>query len=82
RQLAEKFPDYIKGKSFFIRGTTPLKERYIGNAKMFDEIEKRDFYKMFDKNVHFRDITNPFYEDDKNWPLVSQMQYIDINTWL
>lgn len=82
RQLAETFPDHLKGKSFLIRGTTPLNERYIGNAKMFTEGEKRDFYKTFDENIHFRDITNKLYEHAKDWPFVSQMQYIDINTWL
>ena len=34
-------PEGMKGKSFIERGTTPMEERYIGNAKMFSEAEKQ-----------------------------------------
>jgi len=36
-QLAQGFPKDMKGKSFLIRGTTPLAERYFGNSKIFEE---------------------------------------------
>ena len=35
--FARLMPDGMKGKSFIERGTTPLEERYIGNAKMYVE---------------------------------------------
>ena len=35
-------PEGMKGKSFIERGVTPMEERYIGNAKMFTEEEKRE----------------------------------------
>ena len=38
-------PEGMKGKSFIERGTTPIEERYIGNAKMYTEAEKRAFLK-------------------------------------
>ena len=38
-------PEGVKGKSFLERGTTPLSERYIGNAKMFEEDEKQKLLK-------------------------------------
>ena len=39
-------PDGMRGKSFIERGVTPMEERYIGNAKMFSEEEKRDLLKV------------------------------------
>src|SRR5699024_4385492 len=40
-QLAQIIPEGIKGKSYLERGTIPLEDRYIGNAKIFenDELE-------------------------------------------
>ena len=39
--LSKLMPEGMKGKSFIERGTTPMEERYIGNAKMFSEAEKQ-----------------------------------------
>ena len=33
--LPSIMPEGMKGKSFIERGTTPMEERYIGNAKMY-----------------------------------------------
>lgn len=41
--LARIMPEGMRGKSFLERGTTPMEERYIGNAKMFTE-KKNKFY--------------------------------------
>lgn len=38
--IAKSLPDNFKGKSFILRGTTPLKKRYCGNANIFNEEEK------------------------------------------
>lgn len=35
--VASAMPEGMKGKSFLMRGCTPLEERYIGNAKIFEE---------------------------------------------
>ncbi|WP_252234314.1 asparagine synthase-related protein, partial [Clostridium sp. CMCC3676] len=32
--VARIMPEGMRGKSFLERGTTPMEERYIGNAKM------------------------------------------------
>jgi asparagine synthase (glutamine-hydrolysing) len=41
--IANMMPEGMKGKSFIERGVTPMEERYIGNAKMFTEEEKKRF---------------------------------------
>ena len=36
RGVASTIPDTVKGKSFIMRGTTPLEKRYAGNANMIN----------------------------------------------
>lgn len=82
QQLAVIFPEGMKGKSFLERGTTPLKERYIGNAKMFEEEEKRRILKEYDENKPYQLVTEDLYRNVAKEHDVHKMQYIDINTWL
>lgn len=82
KKLAHALPDGMKGKSFLLRGCTPLEERYIGNAKMFEQEEKAQFLRHFDVEKDYLHITKPFYEEAKEYDAVTKMQYIDIHTWL
>lgn len=82
RTFARKLPEGLKGKSFLLRGSTPLEDRYIGNAKMFSEEDKRLIFRKFDENVHFTQVTKPFYENSRDYNEMNKMQYIDIHTWL
>ena len=82
RKVATVLPEGVKGKSFLERGTTPMRERYIGNAKMFEEAEKSTFLKTYQDAWHYQNITNPLYDVVEGQPLVNQMQYIDIHTWM
>ncbi|MBO8156698.1 MAG: asparagine synthase (glutamine-hydrolyzing) [Bacillaceae bacterium] len=82
KRVAHVLPEGVKGKSFLERGTTPLHERYIGNAKMFEEHEKANLLKHYDANVTYQDLTSPLYRQVQGEDPVSQMQYIDIHTWL
>lgn len=80
--LAEKLPEDVKGRSYLLRGSTPLEQRYIGNAFMFDEKEKPFVYKPFNQDIHFKDVTAPIYKNAENYYEVEKMQYIDIHTWM
>lgn len=80
--VAKALPEGMKGKSFLERGITPLRERYIGNAKMFEENEKRELLTHYIENNNYQQITDGLYDFVKDYPLVNQMQYIDIHTWL
>ncbi|SDI07050.1 asparagine synthase (glutamine-hydrolysing) [Alteribacillus bidgolensis] len=72
----------MKGKNFIERGTTPLAERYIGNAKMFEEHEKRLFLRNTSEDWHYQTVTRPLFEKAQHLHPVQQMQAIDIQTWL
>lgn len=82
RKMAEILPEHMKGKSFIERGTTPLQERYIGNAKMFEEAEKEHILKDYHAGISYQQITAPIFDRVKEENLTTQMQYVDINTWL
>lgn len=81
-KLASALPDHVKGKSFLERGTTPLYERYIGNAKIFNDDEKKRLLQHYDERVSYKDITGPFFDKVQEDHPTAQMQYVDIHTWL
>jgi asparagine synthase (glutamine-hydrolysing) len=80
--IANCLPEGTKGKSFIERGVTPMEERYIGNAKMFSESEKRNLLKGYKEGLKYTDITKPLYEESRGYDPVDQMQFIDIHTWM
>lgn len=81
RRVAKVLPEGVKGKSFLERGTTPLRHRYIGNAKIFEEEEKS---KLLSRHVHspYQKVTQKLFDTAHNYDSVHQMQYVDIHTWL
>lgn len=80
--LSRILPEGLKGKSFIERGVTPLEERYIGNAKMFEEKEKKLLLTNYKPHLDYTKITGPIYNQSVGYDAVAKMQYIDIHTWL
>ena len=79
--LAGLLPDNMKGKSFLLRGTTPLEKRYCGNANIFNEEEKKKVFKLVPGKNDLK-ITQDLFKDVAGFDNVTKRQYIDINTWL
>ncbi|RDI44353.1 asparagine synthase (glutamine-hydrolyzing) [Falsibacillus pallidus] len=82
RSLAKILPEGVRGKSFIERGVTPMEERYIGNAKMFSEEEKRELLPKYRTGLDYTSITKPLYSETFGYDPVDRMQYIDIHTWM
>lgn len=82
-KVAKSLPD-IRGKSYLLRGTTKLKDRYIGNAKIFSDEEVKNIMCNYNENNNYSSILADLYEECNlnNYDNVTTMQYIDINTWL
>ncbi|MFP5109723.1 asparagine synthase (glutamine-hydrolyzing) [Neobacillus sp. C211] len=80
--IAGMMPEGMRGKSFIERGVTPMEERYIGNAKMFTEEEKRELLNVYREGLDYTDITKPLYAESSGYDPVDRMQYIDIHTWM
>jgi asparagine synthase (glutamine-hydrolysing) len=82
KMMAEKLPQDVKGKSYLVRGCTPIEDRYVGNAYMFDEKEKQFVLRTFNSGTHFTDVTRPLYNKSARYDDVEKMQYIDSHTWM
>ncbi|WP_066292062.1 asparagine synthase (glutamine-hydrolyzing) [Bacillus sp. FJAT-29937] len=82
QKLAAFLPDGMKGKSFIERGITPLEERYIGNAKIFSEVEKSMFFREYRVDLSYTNITASLYKESSSYDAINKMQFIDIHTWL
>jgi asparagine synthase (glutamine-hydrolysing) len=82
--LARILPDGVKGKNLLYRGTTPLEDRYVGNAFIFNEKEKKAFLKTYDPAVHFSQPMREVYAHAKENGLspMLQMQYADLRSWI
>lgn len=82
KNVVKIVPEGVKGKSLIERGCTSLEERYIGNAKIFEESEKIGLLKNPNTYLHYTDITKPYYQEAANYDKALKMQHIDIHTWL
>ena len=82
RAVSRLIPQGVKGKSFLERGTTPIEERYYGNARMFTEEEKQQLLRRYDPSVRYTDVTAPIYAEVRHLDDVTKMQYVDLYTWL
>lgn len=82
KKVASVIPEGVRGKSFIERGTTPLAERFIGNAHIFKEQEKKLLLHNYQPDIHFTDITKEIYEEVAPLSEELQMQSVDLRTWL
>ncbi|RDY26958.1 asparagine synthase (glutamine-hydrolyzing) [Romboutsia weinsteinii] len=83
KTVSNIMPD-MKGKSYLYRATTELEDRYIGNAKIFENIEVQKIVKNYNENYEYQKILEPIYKEARNkkYDYVATMQHVDMNTWL
>jgi len=84
-RAADRFPDGLKGKSYLRRATSPLEQRYFGNALIFSEKEK----KLLLNRELFSDgwdpptvVTEPYYKQSRRYDSITRMQHLDFCTWM
>ncbi|MDG6109331.1 asparagine synthase (glutamine-hydrolyzing) [Dactylosporangium aurantiacum] len=82
RAVSRVIPQGVKGKSFLERGTTPIEERYYGNARIFSEEEKAALLRHYTAGIRHTDVTAPVFKEASALDDVATMQYIDLYTWL
>ena len=82
RGISSVWPEGVKGKAFFHRAGTRLEDRYVGNAFLFDEPEKKKFLKTFDPNQSYTELTRDIFARTKGEHPMTRMQYCDLMTWL
>ena len=80
-KCAEMLPAH-RGLNFLIRRGKDLEERFIGNAYIFSEKERKALLKIKTDADDAKDITKPFYDKVADKDSVTKMQYLDLNMWL
>lgn len=79
--VVSALPFDFKGKSFLIRGSKTLEERFIGNAYMFSRKEKSRLLKTIPATDP-QEQTAEYYRRCAGQDDVTRMQYLDINRWM
>lgn len=79
--VASKFPAK-RGLNFIIRRSKDLEERFIGNAFIFSEDERKQLLTFKTTAPSPVEITKPFYDKVKNKDAVTKMQYLDLHLWM
>jgi asparagine synthase (glutamine-hydrolysing) len=79
--VASAFPAK-RGLNFLVRRGKDLEERFIGNAYMFSEKERKNILKIKTNAPEAAQITKPFYEKVKDKDDVTKMQYLDLHLWM
>lgn len=79
-KVVSALPDF-KGKSFLIRGSKTVEERFIGNAYMFNQKEKSRLLKEIPATDPSAQVA-AYFERCEGQDDVTKMQYVDINRWM
>lgn len=79
---ASLLPRGVKGRSFLIRGSEPVEERFIGNANVYDMKLREKVLLHSTPGFTPQSLTKPYYDKVRNLKDTEKMQYIDLNFWL
>ncbi|MFA9456982.1 asparagine synthase (glutamine-hydrolyzing) [Halalkalibacter sp. AB-rgal2] len=82
QQIAKMLPEGVKGRGFIERGTTELERRFLGNAHIMSESEKKAVLRSYQRENESIDHIQPIYERAHHYDEVAKMQYVDLHTWL
>ncbi len=71
-----------RGLNFLVRRGKRLEERFIGNAYMFTEKERRAMLKHPAGAPAPEDLCKPYYDMVTDKDPVTKMQFVDLNMWM
>lgn len=81
-RLSRVLPEGMKGKSLLERGTTPMEERYYGNARSFNFQQLQRVLPWASREWDHREVTAPIYASSIDMDPVARMQNLDLFTWM
>jgi len=88
---AERLPAGVLGRGYLDRATTPLPERFLGNARIFSENEKTAWWNLADPSGDSHPnqplppswlLTRDVYQETAHLPAPTRMQTVDLRFWL
>lgn len=71
-----------RGLNFLVRRGKKLEDRFIGNAYMFSEKERKAILKRPTNAKSPAAMVKPFYDRMKGKDPVTKMQFVDLNMWM
>jgi len=80
-KAASLFPA-VRGFNFLVRRGKTLEERFIGNAYMFSEKERKVLLKNPAGAPAPSVLTKPYYDIVSDKDAVTKMQFVDLNMWM
>ena len=81
-RLGQVLPEGMKGKSLLERGTTPMEDRYYGNARSFNFQQLERVLPWAKREWDHREVTAPIYAASTSMDPVARMQNLDLFTWM
>lgn len=88
---ARRLPPGLWGRGYLERATTPLPERFSGNARIFSESEKQAWWNPTDNGAGTHPdrpltpswlLTRDVYQETARLPAPTRMQAVDLRFWL
>ena len=80
--IAKKMPKN-KISNFLVRSGLPVEEKFIGEAKVFEEADALRVLKpAYQNGPSVRSITQKVYDEVKGEDDLTKMQYLDLHLWL
>lgn len=79
--VASLFPTK-RGFNFLVRRGKEIEDRFIGNANIFSEKERKAVLKIKTDAKSPSKVVKPVYDRTKDRDVVTKMQSVDINYWL
>ena len=71
-----------RGLNFLVRRGKKLEDRFIGNAYMFTEKERRALLKRPTDALSPAAMVKPYYDMVRDKDAVTKMQFVDLNMWM
>ena len=65
-----------------IRASKDIEERFLGNAYMFSEEERKKLLKITTSAINPFEMVKPIYDKVKDKDDITKMQYVDMHMWL
>lgn len=81
-KLAERLPENVKGRNYLMRAAKDVEERFIGNANIFSDEERRRLLRGNTGAVSTGEFLKKYYDKVAGLKDVDKMQYIDLTCWL
>ena len=79
---AERLPENVKGRNYLMRAAKDVEERFIGNANIFSDEERRRLLRGNTGAVSTGEFLRKYFDKVAGLKDVDKMQYIDLTCWL